>query len=109
MVYAKSLYRSPEGSHFYGTEYEIWADFGPVGNTEKKNWADYEQLLRPFFSCFRGQKNHCILFNFFLAKNRLNIHNQFCIALLYTSLGNFYIMTQVHTLISRPLLDDMLA
>jgi hypothetical protein len=24
-------------SHFYGTEYEIWADFGPVGNTEKTN------------------------------------------------------------------------
>ena len=23
-------------SHFFCTEYEIWADFGPVGNTEKK-------------------------------------------------------------------------
>ena len=23
------------GRHFYGTEYEIWADFGLVGNTEK--------------------------------------------------------------------------
>ena len=46
---AKSLYRSRAGSHFDGTEYEIWADFGPVGNTEKKNWADYEQLLRPVF------------------------------------------------------------
>ena len=33
---AKSLYRSRAGKHFYGTEYEIWADFGPVGNTEKK-------------------------------------------------------------------------
>ena len=22
----------------------------------KKNWADYEQLLRPVFSCFHGQK-----------------------------------------------------
>ena len=32
----QSLYRSRAGSHFYGTEYEIWADFGPVGNTEKK-------------------------------------------------------------------------
>ena len=55
-MYTKSLYRSRAGSHFCGTEYEIWADFGPVGNTEKKIWADYEQLLRPFFSCFRGQK-----------------------------------------------------
>ena len=32
---AKSLYRSCTGSHFYGTEYEIWADFGLDGNTEK--------------------------------------------------------------------------
>ena len=34
---AKSLYRSRRGSHFYGKEYEIWVDFGPVGSTEKKN------------------------------------------------------------------------
>ena len=24
------------GSQFYGTEHEIWADFGPVGSTKKK-------------------------------------------------------------------------
>ena len=30
-------------SNFYGTEIELWAGFGPVGNTEKKNWADYKQ------------------------------------------------------------------
>ena len=36
-------------SNLYGTEIEIWAGFGPVGNTEKKIWADYEQLLRLFF------------------------------------------------------------
>ena len=48
-------------SNFYGTEIEIWAGFGPVGNTEKKNWADYEQLLRAVFLCFQGQ-----LFKFFL-------------------------------------------
>ena len=49
---AKSLYRSCAGSHFYGTECEIWA-----GCNSKKNkwWADYKQHLRPFFSCFRGQ------------------------------------------------------
>ena len=41
---------------FYGTEIEIWAGLGPVGNTEKKIGADYEQLLRAFFSCFHGQK-----------------------------------------------------
>ena len=53
----KSLYRSLAGNHYYATEYEIWADFGPAGNSEKKRWgADYEQLLRAGFSCFQGQK-----------------------------------------------------
>ena len=41
---------------FYGTEIEIWAGFGPVGITEKKNWVHYEQLFRPVFSSFHGQK-----------------------------------------------------
>ena len=42
---------------FYRTGIEIWAGLGPVGITEKKTiWADYEQLLRPVFSSFRGQK-----------------------------------------------------
>ena len=48
----KSLYRSRTGRHFYGTENEIWAGFGPVGNTEKTIWAKYEQLLRAFFHVF---------------------------------------------------------
>ena len=39
-------------SYFHGTEIEIWAGFVPVVGTEKKNWDDYEQLLRVFFSCF---------------------------------------------------------
>ena len=33
---AKSLYRINAGRHFYGTENEIWAGFGLVGNTEDK-------------------------------------------------------------------------
>ena len=33
---SKSLYRSFARRHFYGTENEIWAGFGAVGNTEKK-------------------------------------------------------------------------
>ena len=52
------------GSYFYGTEYEIWGDFGPVGNTEKKIVADFEQLLRLVFSmllwakkCYLKKKN----------------------------------------------------
>ena len=39
---------------FYGTRIEIWAGFGPVGNTEKnKVWADYEQLLRAVLLCLK--------------------------------------------------------
>ena len=47
---AKSLYISHAESNFYGTEIEIWAAFGLVGSTEKKNWTDYEQLFRAVFS-----------------------------------------------------------
>ena len=54
-------YLARAGSYFYGTEYEIWADFGPVGSTEKKMGADYEQLLRAVFLCLLGQKKIKIL------------------------------------------------
>jgi hypothetical protein len=47
-------------SNFFGTEIEIWACFGLVGNTEEKNWADCEQLFRAVFSCFMGK----FFFNF---------------------------------------------
>ena len=50
------IYRSSAESCFYGTEYETWADFRLVGSIEKKIWADYKQILKPGFSCFRGQK-----------------------------------------------------
>ena len=46
---SKSLHGSPSGRHFYETENVIWAGFGLIGNTEKKVWADYEQLLRTVF------------------------------------------------------------
>ena len=62
MTVSKSLYRSRAGRYFYGTENVIWAGFGPVGNTEKIIWANYEQLLRAVFSWFYGQ-NKCL--NFF--------------------------------------------
>ena len=55
-LHPKSLHRSCAGRHYYGTEYEIWADLGLVGNTEKKLGADYDQLLRAVFSCSHGQK-----------------------------------------------------
>ena len=48
----KSFYKSCAGRHFYGTENEIWAGLGPVGNTEKKGlgllWATFEDLLFMF-------------------------------------------------------------
>ena len=46
----------------YGTEIEIWAGFGPVGSTEKKLGANYEQHLRLAFSCFQGQNNTYFIF-----------------------------------------------
>ena len=61
-VSPKSLYRSLTGRHFYGTENEIQAGFGPVGNIEKKLEADYEQLLRLVFSCIQGEKNNLTFF-----------------------------------------------
>ena len=51
----KSLYISHAVSNFNGTDIESWALFEPVNITEKKIWANYEQLLRVFFSCFHGQ------------------------------------------------------
>jgi hypothetical protein len=53
----KPLYRSRAGNNFFVTDIEIWAGFGPVGSIEIKFWANYERLLRAFFSCFHGQKN----------------------------------------------------
>ena len=35
---------------------DITRKIGPLDFTEKK-LGDYEQLLRPFFSCFHGGKN----------------------------------------------------
>ena len=41
---------------FYKTEMKIWAvGFGLGWTVLKKVWADYEQLLKGFFSCFQGQ------------------------------------------------------
>ena len=68
---AKSLYRSGAVWLFYGTANEIWAGLGLVGDTEKKLGADYEQLLRVVFSCFQGQKNHCIVHTKKLLKMKL--------------------------------------
>ena len=36
LTFSKSLYTSYRVSNFYTTEIQIWAGFGPVGNTEEK-------------------------------------------------------------------------
>ena len=41
---------------FYGTYYEIWACFGPVGNTEKNGGLIMSNFLGQFFLFFHGQK-----------------------------------------------------
>ena len=46
---------------FLWKKYEIWADFGSVGNTENKIWADYEQLLKAVFFMFSGAKEFLFL------------------------------------------------
>ena len=47
---------------FYGTGIEILAGFVPIGITEKKNWADYEQLLKLFvFRVFMGKRKFKLL------------------------------------------------
>ena len=50
VMQAKSLYISHAVSNFYGTGIEIWAGFGPVGNTEKKSFEGG-------FFMFHGEKN----------------------------------------------------
>ena len=45
MCLPNSLYRSHAGRHFNETENVIWAGFGPIGSTEKKLEADYEEVL----------------------------------------------------------------
>ena len=47
----------------------IWAGFGPIGNTEKKVWADYEQLLRTLFFMFSGAN---FFYLFFFDSSREN-------------------------------------
>ena len=54
MVQTKSSYISRAESNFYGTEIEIWAGFGPIGNTEKKFGPILIIFWGQFFHVFRG-------------------------------------------------------
>ena len=43
-------------SHFFGTEIEIWAGFGPGGSTEKKIGPIMSNFCGWFFHVFIGKK-----------------------------------------------------
>ena len=75
MKQAKSLYISREVSNIYGTEIEIWAVVGLVVNTEKKNWADYEQLRRAFFFMLSWAKKNQIYFRKYCRVCAKKLHN----------------------------------
>ena len=73
---SKSLYISWAVSNFYRTEIEILAGFKSVGNTEKKVGANYEQLLRVFFSCFHGQKKDLIFLKKYFSIRTEKLHQK---------------------------------
>ena len=60
------------GSHFYGTEYEIWANFEPVGNTEKKIGAVKFTTFEDGFLMFSCAKKLDIV-------QTKKLHNIYCI------------------------------
>ena len=53
IYFTQSLFISLAVSNFYGTEIEIWASFGPVGDTEK--------FFGPIRSNFGGQFFHVFM------------------------------------------------
>jgi hypothetical protein len=59
---SKSLYRSPAVRDIYETGIEIWAGFGPIGSTEKKEVGPIMSKFGGwFFHIFRGKN---VLYNF---------------------------------------------
>ena len=54
----QSHYREvPRWEIFMENELRFGLDLGQLALLKKDIWADYEQLLRPVFSSFHGQKN----------------------------------------------------
>ena len=53
----KVIYIEVPRWEIYETGIEIWAGFGPIGSTEKRGWADYEQLLGVIIFMFSGAKD----------------------------------------------------
>jgi hypothetical protein len=59
----KSLYRSPSGRHFNGTENVIWVGFEPIGNLKKmvRLWATFEDSFFIFPREKASALKNCIL------------------------------------------------
>ena len=57
LVKPQSKYPVLHSGAFGGTGFLFLGHLGSLASTEKIMGADYEQLLRAVFSCFRGQKN----------------------------------------------------
>ena len=84
-IFRSISFKSPAMSNFYGTEIEIWASFGLVGNTEKIG-ADYEQPVRAVFSCFHGQNKNKIKVFVHCSVCNKKLINMSILALKYTFL-----------------------
>ena len=55
-MYKQSHYREvPRWEIFMEQELRFGLDLGQLALLKKRVWANYEQLLRVAFSCFRGQ------------------------------------------------------
>jgi len=101
-----------QGAIFMEQNMRFGLILGRLSILKKKNWANYEQLLRLVFSCFRGQKNmlnfflkHCsirtkklhnmsfIIFFFWFKKNGKYSQSIVYCSTRDTSLRDFYILT----------------
>ena len=109
IAYRQSHYiEVTQGAIFMEQNMRFGLILGRLAMLKKKSWgADYEQLLMAISSCFQGQnkiyiyfkyrsvctkKLHNIYyFDFFWQKDKLNIHNQLCSALLKTPLCTNFI------------------
>ena len=54
---------------------------GRLAMLKIKNWANYEQLLRAFFSCFQGQKINLECFQKYCSVRTRKFHKVFFIKL----------------------------
>ena len=68
---SKSLHITCAVNTFYGTEFEIWAGFGPVGSTEFG--ANCEQLLRAVLKCRIKVRKSSLKFDYLYPCNTFTV------------------------------------